>query len=113
MENQEQIQQAQHEAAVIRQYEMGPEEDRNIVKQFIWDLTASAPVIVGIMGAGLMFGKGFALVGVAGWLAGILGMGAADALTEMGFNYADVVGDPTVREKMKKALKGQMTQADD
>ena len=63
MENQEQIQRAQHEAAVIRQYEMGPEEDRNIVKQFVWDLTASAPVMVGIMGAGALGGIALAKIG--------------------------------------------------
>ena len=67
MENQEQIQRAQHEAAVIRQYEMGPEEDRNVIKQFIWDLTASAPVMVGIMGTGALFGIGLAKVGVVAW----------------------------------------------
>ena len=92
---------------------MGPEEDRNVIKQFVWDLTTSAPVMVGIMGAGALGGIALAKLGVVAWLAGMLGMGAADALTEMGFNYADIVGDPTVREKMRKALKGQMTQADD
>ena len=47
------------------------------------------------------------MAGAPVWLAGLLAYGVADSLTEMGFNYADIVTDPDVRKKMEKALGGE------
>ena len=85
---------------------------QNVVTQFLFDLASSAPIMAGVMGAGMIGGAIAGTMGAPVWLAGLLGMGVADALSEMGFNYADVVTNPMVRKKMEAALGKKLNDAD-
>jgi len=104
MENQEQLDQQAMENSIIQNFQKQSGGGQNKVTQFLFDLAASAPIMAGVMGVGAAGGWALGLAGVPAWLAGMLGMGAADALSEMGFNYADIVTDPMVREKMERAV---------
>ena len=107
IDNQKQIDDSAIESAIINQFQRQSSGNQNKITQFLFDLSASAPIMAGVVLGGIGTGAVLSSVGVPFWLAGILGMGAADALSEMGFNYADVVSDPVVREKMEQALGGE------
>ena len=116
-ENAEQVQEAAFENQMIHAFQT---KDMNPVTQFLFDLTVSAPVMAGVMLGGTVLGLGAAKaagavgIGAIGqWLAGIMGFNTVEALTEMGFNYADIISDPMVREKIENALGKKMTDADE
>ena len=116
-ENAEQVQEAAFENQMIHAFQT---KDMNPVTQFLFDLTVSAPVMAGVMLGGTALGLGAAKaagavgIGAIGqWLAGIMGFNTVEALTEMGFNYADIISDPMVREKIENALGKKLTDADE
>ena len=116
VENHEQLEEIAFENQLIHQFQT---KDMNPVTQFLFDLTVSAPTMVGVMAggavAGLATAKAAGALGagaVATWIAGILGFNAVEALTEVGFNYADIMSDPMVLKKVEEALGKKMTGAD-
>jgi len=100
------------ENSLIDNFQSQTAYGQNVVSQFLFDLASSAPIMAGIMGVGGLATTAIGLMGAPLWLAGLLGMGAADALSEMGFNYADIVTNPMVRNKIEKALGHRLNDAD-
>ena len=107
MTQQQQLDDSAVESGIIQRFEEQSGDGKNAVTQFLFDVAASAPIMVGIMAAGTGLGMAAGALGAPVWLAGLLGMGAVDALSEMGFNYADIVTDKDVRKKMEVALGGE------
>ena len=111
MFQQQQLEDSALETQLIQRFEEQSGDGKNAIAQFLFDVASSAPIMAGVMGVGMGLG---ALAGMAGapiWLAGLLAYGVADSLTEMGFNYADIVTDPDVRKKMEDALGEKLNPA--
>ena len=100
------------ETDLIRKFEEQSGDGKNAIAQFLFDVGSSAPLMAGVMGLGAGLGVLAGMAGAPVWLAGLLAYGVVDSLTEMGFNYADIVTDPDVRKKMEDALGGQLNEAD-
>jgi len=112
MTQQQELEDQTLENELIDNFQSKTAHGQNVVTQFLFDLASSAPIMLGVMGAGIAAGAVASTVGAPVWLAGLLGMGAADALSEMGFNYADIVTNPMVRKKMEDALGQEFNDAD-
>ena len=113
LDNQKQMEDAALENELINRFQSQTSYGKNVVTQFLFDLSASAPIMAGVMGAGIIAGKAGAMVGIPAWIAGAIGMAGADALSEMGFNWADIMSNPEVRRKMEAALGEQLTDLDE
>ncbi len=117
IQDQQEKEEMAFENNMIYQYQT---KDMNPVTQFLFDLSVSAPTMVGVMAGGLAAGVASAklagalgLGAVAKWIAGALGFNAVEALTEAGFTYSDVISDPMIRKKIEDALGKTMTGADE
>ena len=116
VQNQAEMEEIAFENQLIHAYST---KDMSPVTQFLFDLTVSAPTMVAVMGIGAVAGFGAAKAAgalgagaVAKWLAGIMGFNAIEAMTEVGFNYAEIMSDPMVIKKVEEALGKKMTGAD-
>ena len=100
LENQKEMEDAALENELISRFQSQTSYGKNVVTQFLFDLASSAPVMGAVMGVGAVTGYVGAKFGIPVWIAGSLGMAGADALSEMGFNWADIMSNPEVRRKM-------------
>ena len=109
-ENQRQLDESRWEQSLIAQFQS--EKSNGPISQFLFDLSSSAPLMVGMVAGGAVLAGAASLVGAPAWLAGLLGYGVIDALTEGSFTFIDIVTDPHVRGKIEKALGRQMSDND-
>ena len=112
MSVQEEMDDRNLETGLIDAWQKQTSWGQNALTQFLYDVASSAPLMVGIMGTGLAAGTLAGMAGAPAWLAGMLGMGAVDALTEAGFNFADIVSNPVVRKKIEESLGRELGEAD-
>ena len=110
VENQRQLDESRWEQSLIAQFQS--EKSSNALTQFMFDLSSSAPLMVGMVAGGAAVAGLAGLAGAPVWLAGLLGYGVIDALVEGQFTFIDVVTDPHVRGKIEKAMGREMTDAD-
>ena len=110
VENQRQLDESRWEQSLIAQFQS--ERSSNALTQFMFDLSSSAPLMVGMVAGGAAVAGLAGLAGAPVWLAGLLGYGVIDALVEGQFTFIDVVTDPHVRGKIEKAMGREMTDAD-
>ena len=113
LENQKEMEDAALENELISRFQSQTSYGKNVVTQFLFDLASSAPVMGAVMGVGAVTGYVGAKFGIPAWIAGSLGMAGADSLSEMGFNWADIMSNPEVRRKMEEALGEQLTDLDE
>ena len=110
VENQRELDESRWEQSLIAQFQS--ERSSNALTQFMFDLSSSAPLMVGMVAGGAAVAGLAGLAGAPVWLAGLLGYGVIDALVEGQFTFIDVVTDPHVRGKIEKAMGREMTDAD-
>ena len=112
MSEQEQLEDQALEIELIDRFQKTTSYGQNVVTQFLFDLASSAPIMAGVMVGGIALGTAATAFGAPFWLAGMLGMGVVDALSEMGFNWADIMTNPEVRRKIEASLGQKLSDAD-